>query len=123
MLSDELRYKILKRLETDPNLSQRELAKELDMSLGKVNYCLKALLEKGWIKAGNFKSNPNKMGYAYILTPSGLEEKANVTVRFLKRKLKEHQAVQQEIEQLRSEIKNSERNLDGNPKHLKANSE
>ncbi len=122
MLSDELRYKILKRLDTDPNLSQRELAKELDMSLGKVNYCLKALLEKGWIKAGNFKSNPNKMGYAYILTPSGLEEKANVTVRFLKRKLEEHQAVQKEIEQLRSEIKASEGSVGNSTNHLKANS-
>ena len=122
MLSDELRYKILKRLETDPNLSQRELAKELDMSLGKVNYCLKALLEKGWIKAGNFKSNPNKMGYAYILTPSGLEEKANVTVRFLKRKLEEHQAVKKEIEQLRSEIKASEESVENSTNHLKANS-
>lgn len=105
MLTDELRYKILKRLEADPNLSQRELAKELDMSLGKANYCLKALLEMGWIKAGNFKKNPNKLGYAYILTPSGLEEKANVTARFLKRKLEEHDQIQQQIEQLRAEVR------------------
>ncbi len=104
MLSDDLRYKLLKRLEENPNLSQRELARELNISLGKVNYCLKALLDKGWLKMGNFKKNPNKLGYAYILTPSGLEEKANVTSRFLKRKLQEHEELTQEIEQLRKEV-------------------
>jgi len=104
MLTDDLRYKLLKRLEENPNLSQRELARELNISLGKVNYCLKALLDKGWVKMGNFKKNPNKLGYAYILTPSGVEEKANVTSQFLKQKLQEHEELTQEIEQLRKEV-------------------
>ncbi|GGX60261.1 MarR family EPS-associated transcriptional regulator [Saccharospirillum salsuginis] len=104
MLNDEIRYKLLKLLESNPNLSQRELAKELGISLGKVNYCLKAVLERGWIKAENFKSSTNKLAYAYVLTPRGLEEKAAVTVRFLKRKLDEHQMIEDEIKRLRSEV-------------------
>ncbi|MEX1214246.1 MarR family EPS-associated transcriptional regulator [Saccharospirillum sp.] len=107
MLSDELRYQLLRTLERNPEMTQRQMARELGLSLGKVNYCLKALLDKGWIKAGNFKKNPNKIGYAYILTPGGIEEKANATVRFLKRKLEEHEKVQREIEQLRSEVSNN----------------
>lgn len=104
MLTDDLRYTLLKHLEENPNASQRELARELGLSLGKVNYCLKALAEKGWIKAGNFRNNPNKLGYAYVLTPAGLEEKVNVTARFLKRKLAEHEQIKQEIEDLRKDI-------------------
>lgn len=104
MLSEESRYKLLKALEANPNASQRDLAHTLGISLGKVNYCLKALVEKGLIKAGNFKSNPEKLGYAYILTPAGLEEKANVTTRFLKRKLQEYEEIQQEIAELRQEM-------------------
>jgi len=104
MLSEESRYRLLKALEANPGVSQRELAQEMGVSLGKVNYCLKALVEKGWIKAGNFRNNPNKLGYAYILTPAGLEEKANVTTRFLKRKMQEYEQIQQEINQLRQEV-------------------
>jgi len=104
MLSEESRYKLLKALEANPGASQRELAHELGVSLGKVNYCLKALVEKGWIKVGNFTKNPNKLGYAYLLTPSGLEEKANVTAEFLKRKLTEYEKMQKEINILRQEI-------------------
>lgn len=105
MLSEESRYKLLKALEANPGASQRELAQEMGVSLGKVNYCLKALVEKGWIKVGNFTKNPNKLGYAYLLTPSGLEEKANVTAEFLKRKLTEYEKMQKEINILRQEIK------------------
>ena len=83
MLNDEIRYQILKAIEENPSMSQRELAAHLGVSLGKANYCLKELVKKGLIKAGNFKANPNKRVYAYLLTPSGVKEKAQVTMRFL----------------------------------------
>ena len=105
MLTDEYRYKILKELQQDPVLSQRELAKRLGISLGKVNFCLKALIVKGSIKADNFKSSINKTGYLYLLTPKGIEEKATLTQRFLQRKIAEYEALEQEIEQLRKEVK------------------
>ncbi len=104
MLTDELRYKIIRRLEADPYLSQRALAKELGISLGRVNYCLQALMQKGLIKAGNFHHSKHKRNYMYMLTPRGIEEKAKATVRFLRRKIKENKAVVAEIEQLRGEI-------------------
>ncbi|MDZ7924620.1 MAG: MarR family EPS-associated transcriptional regulator [Marinagarivorans sp.] len=105
MLDDEYRYKILKELQQDPNMSQRALAKRLEISLGKTNYCLNALIEKGMIKADNFKNSTNKMGYLYLLTPKGIEEKIALTQRFLQRKLKEHETLEKEIEQLRQEVK------------------
>jgi len=104
MLTDELRYKIIRRLEADPYMSQRALAKELEISLGRVNYCLQALMQRGLIKAGNFHHSKNKRMYVYMLTPRGIEEKAKATVRFLQRKLKENKAIVAEIEQLRGEI-------------------
>ena len=103
MLSDEYRYKILKHLEADPEISQRELAKALGISLGRANYCLKALIEKGLVKAKNFKNSSNRSAYAYYLTPTGFEEKARVTVQFLKRKVAEYEALKGEIESLRRE--------------------
>lgn len=108
MLPDELRYQLLRTLERNPEMTQRQIAKELDLSLGKVNYCLKALLDKGWIIASNFKSSERKMTYAYYLTPLGIEEKATVTVRFLKRKIKEHEEVQRVIEELCLEVQKRE---------------
>ena len=81
MLTDEYRYKILKILETNPEISQRGLAHELDISLGRVNFCLKALIEKGLLKATNFRNSRNKLAYMYLLTPSGIEEKS-VVVHF-----------------------------------------
>ena len=105
MLTDEYRYKILKELQQDPDLSQRELAKRLGISLGKANFCLKALIEKGSIKADNFKNSANKTGYLYLLTPKGLEEKITLTQRFLQRKIAEYEALEQEIEQLRKEVR------------------
>jgi|SRR5690554_1832156 len=104
MLSDEYRYRIFKLVETNPEISQRELARELGVSLGKANYCLKALMEKGLLKASNFRNSNNKLAYAYKLTPKGIEEKASVTVRFLKRKMQEYETLQQEIEQLRQDV-------------------
>jgi len=104
MLDEESRYKILKELEQDPDISQRELAKRLGISLGKTNFCLKALVEKGLIKAENFKNNTNKVGYLYLLTPKGIEEKVSLTQRFLKRKVAEYEALEKEIEQLRQDV-------------------
>ena len=104
ILNDENRYKILKLLEQNPEMNQRQVAAALGISLGKTNYCLKGLIEKGWIKADNFRKNPNKSAYSYLLTPKGIEEKAKVTVRFLGRKLEEYESLKKEIEQLRKEV-------------------
>jgi len=103
MISDEVRYKLLKLLGPNPHLSQREVARELGISLGKVNYCLRALVNRGWVKASNFKNSRNKTAYMYLLTPSGIEAKARLTTRFLQRKVREYEALRTEIEQLRSE--------------------
>jgi EPS-associated MarR family transcriptional regulator len=103
MLTDEYRFKIFKLVEANPEISQRELARELGISLGKVNFCLKALIEKGLLKASNFRNSKNKISYVYKLTPKGLEEKANVTVRFLKQKMTEYESLKTEIEFLRQE--------------------
>jgi EPS-associated MarR family transcriptional regulator len=103
MLPEELRYKLLTLLGPNPQLSQRELARELGMSLGKVNYCVRALMEKGWIKAANFKNSRNKIAYMYLLTPRGLEEKGRLTRRFLQIKMREYQALKDEIERIRTE--------------------
>ena len=103
VLDDNARFKRLKPLEKEPNLSQRELAKELGISLGKMNYCLQSIIEKGWVKAGNFARNKNKKEYSYLLTPGGIEEKAKVTLRFLKLKQQEFDDLHKEIEELRCE--------------------
>ncbi|HQT26836.1 MAG TPA: MarR family EPS-associated transcriptional regulator [Burkholderiales bacterium] len=103
MLSDEYRYRILKLLETDPEISQRALARELGISLGRANYCLKALIERGLVKAGNFRNSSNRSAYAYYLTPKGLDEKARITIAFLKAKMAEYEALRSEIENLRME--------------------
>ncbi len=105
MLNDEFRYKILKRLESDPDVSQRALAGELGMSLGRVNYCIQALMEKGLLKANNFRNSRNKAGYVYFLTPKGIEEKARLTVEFLKIKLVEHEELKREIASLQQEAR------------------
>ena len=102
-LTDELRYQLLKQLEQNPELSQRQLASELGISLGKANYCLKSLIDKGWVKAANFRKNPNKLQYGYLLTPKGIDEKAKVTMRFLKTKQQEYETLQKEINELRKE--------------------
>ena len=103
MLSDEYRYKLLKYLEANPEVSQRELAGELGISLGRVNFCIQALIEKGLVKANNFRNSKNKKGYAYFLTPRGIEDKARITVQFLKIKIAEHEALKKEIKDLREE--------------------
>lgn len=103
MLTDEYRYRILKLLEADPHASQRRIADELGISLGRVNYCLQALIEKGLVKVNNFRSSTNKRAYLYLLTPRGIEEKARVTARFLRVKLEEHEILKRELEELQRE--------------------
>jgi EPS-associated MarR family transcriptional regulator len=103
-LTDEVRYRLLLYLEQHPHATQRELARELGVSVGKINYCVRALIEKGWVKMRNFKKSPHKLSYAYILTPNGIEEKVRVTSSFLRRKIKEYEALSAEIERLRREI-------------------
>ena len=92
-------FNVLRKIKSKPNYSQRELAYELGFSLGKLNYCLKALKEKGLIKINNFQKNPNKMGYVYILTPKGIAAKTKLTINFMKRKIKEYEELKAEIEQ------------------------
>ena len=104
MLTDEYRYKILKLVEAKPEISQRELARELGISLGKANFCLKALMEVGLLKATNFRNSKNKLAYMYLLTPNGIEEKTRVTLRFLKNKMDEYAALELEIKILSSEV-------------------
>lgn len=103
MISDELKYHLLKLLESDPNLSQRAISKEMGISLGKVNYCLHGLIDKGIIKAKNFYKNKNKTAYTYYLTPKGLEEKGKITFRFLQSKINEYENLKTEIEDIRKE--------------------
>jgi len=103
VLTEENRYQLLKLLEENPSLNQRELAKAMGISLGKTNYCLNALIERGLIKAANFKRSKTKMNYAYYLTPKGIEEKAQVTLRFLKRKQQEYELLVKELEELQNE--------------------
>ena len=99
----EAHFRVLRLLEVNPQLKQRELAAAAGVSLGKTNYCVNALLEKGLIKVQNFKSNKRKLAYAYLLTPAGIAEKAVLTQRFLKRKVEEYDALKAEIEQLKQE--------------------
>ena len=108
MLSDEYRYKILRLLEVDPQMSQRSLGRALGISVGKVNYCLQALIDKGLVKANNFRNSQNKQAYIYLLTRRGVAEKARATVHFLIRKVAEYEALEKEIQQLRSEVKKAE---------------
>ena len=90
--------KVLRKINTNPKATQRELAKDLGFSLGKLNYCLKALKNKGLIKIGNFSKNPNKINYIYILTPKGIAEKTKLTINFMKRKMKEYEELKSEID-------------------------
>ena len=101
MTSQELPYYLLCQLTDEPAASQRGLAERFDVSLGKVNYCLRALVDKGLVKANNFRRSDNKLAYAYVLTPAGLEEKSRLSKAFLQRKLVEFEVLQREIESLR----------------------
>jgi EPS-associated MarR family transcriptional regulator len=104
MLTDEMRYKLMRVLEANPSMSQRDLARALGVSLGRVNYCLQALINKGLIKAKSFSESRNKAAYGYLLTPSGIEQKAALTINFLKAKTREYEALRLEIEGLQREL-------------------
>ena len=106
-LQEDTYFRVLRMLQDNPDMTQRELAEALGVSLGAANYCLKALVEKGWVKLENFQNNPSKLGYLYLLTPMGLAAKTTLTARFLRRKLAEYEALKAEIEQLRCEVRQS----------------
>jgi EPS-associated MarR family transcriptional regulator len=102
-IQEEARFKILRLLHENPELTQRELGERVGVSLGAVNYCLKALIERGLVKAGNFSKSSNKLGYAYVLTPAGIAEKTMLTGRFLARKMDEYELLREEIRRLSQE--------------------
>ena len=103
MLNNQIKYQLLKSLEKDANLTQRQLSKELGISLGKVNYCIQSLIQKGFVKIYNFKNSKHKIQYSYLLTPTGIEEKTKLTIKFLKTKTKEYEVLKKEVEKLKNE--------------------
>lgn len=107
-LQEDTKYRVLQLLQRNPDLTQRELAHELGMSVGGINYCLKALIQKGLVKMNSFAHSKNKFGYIYVLTPSGLVEKAKITQQFLERKITEYELLQKEIITLAAELGKSE---------------
>jgi EPS-associated MarR family transcriptional regulator len=105
MTNQELEYRALKILEQHPDLTQRQLAEELGISLGKTHYLVKSLIDVGWVKLDNFQKSNNKWGYAYLLTPMGIAEKTAITARFLIKKQREYNALKEEIAQLQDEVR------------------
>tara|TARA_B110000008_G_C16959196_1_gene559450 strand:+ start:2185 stop:2508 length:324 start_codon:yes stop_codon:yes gene_type:complete len=103
MNQKDIRLDLLRRIEENPEFTQRELSINMGVSLGKVNYCMRMLTEKGWIKIMNFKRSSNKLGYSYILTPKGIKEKSRLTILFLKIKIIEYEALKNEIYELKRE--------------------
>ena len=103
-MAEERHLKALRLLEQNPEMTQRELAEALGVSVGAANYCLKALVEKGWVKLENFQKNPKKLGYLYLLTPMGIAAKAQLTTSFLRRKINEYETLRAEIDQLQAEV-------------------
>ena len=104
MVNDEIHYRILRELERDPQLSQRQLADSLGVSVGKTNYCVRALVEKGLLKVENFRRSQNKLAYAYQLTPHGLAAKARITRRYLEIKRQEYETLRAQIAELEAEV-------------------
>lgn len=109
-LQEDTYFRVMHLLQDNPDLTQRELAEKLGVSVGGLNYCLKALIKKGWVKVQNFAHSKNKFGYVYLLTPAGMTQKAALTTSFLARKLDEYAALKTEIDTLRSEIDSSKPN-------------
>ena len=103
-LQEDTYFRLLRLLQSSPDLTQREIAQLLGVSTSGLNYCLNALIDKGWVKVHNFSESKNKFGYVYLLTPSGISEKAALTGRFLQRKLLEYEALRSEIESLSDEV-------------------
>lgn len=104
---DDVQYELLRQLTREPAASQRSLAARMGVSVGKVNYCLRALVHKGLVKANNFRRSDNKLAYAYVLTPAGIEEKAELARNFLQRKIAEFEQIQREIDELTLETRSS----------------
>ena len=100
----DIHFRVMDLIHKQPDISQRELAKEAGISLGSMHYCLKALAQKGWVKAGNFKNNPDKSAYLYLLTPEGIAQKSKLAIDFLCRKKQEYDVLKKEIEQLTDEL-------------------
>lgn len=107
-----MRYKLLRLLKENSQMSQRDVARELGISLGRVNFCMQALMQKGWVKATSFKNSQNKAAYMYVLTPRGIEGKSRLTLRFLRNKLREYESLRAEIEEIRCEAAGRERARD-----------
>lgn len=107
-LQEDTYFRVMRILQENPDLTQRELAERLGISVGGLNYCLKALMEKGLVKMKNFANSKNKFGYVYVLTPSGIAEKAAITHRFLQRKIEEYEVLSAEIEALKNECDSNE---------------
>jgi MarR family transcriptional regulator, temperature-dependent positive regulator of motility len=103
-MTDDLHYRVLKHLHAHPDATQRDMAKALGISLGRTNFFVRAVVEQGWVKVQNFRNSGNKLAYAYLLTPQGIEAKARITARFLKRKEAEFEALKTEIAQLIAEV-------------------
>lgn len=101
---DETHFRVMRILQDNPDLTQRELAQKLGISVGGLNYCLNALIDKGFVKVSNFQQSKNKFKYVYLLTPQGISEKVSMTSRFLKRKMEEYDALKGEIEALKAEV-------------------
>jgi EPS-associated MarR family transcriptional regulator len=120
-LQEDTRFRVLALLERNPDISQRELAKQLGVSLGGANYALRALVERGMVKAQNFSSSSKKLSYAYFLTPNGLAEKSLLTARFLKRKIDEYEALKFEIESLQSSLHDQRQSSMFDVEHYQAN--
>ena len=104
-LQEDTYFRVLRMLQDNPDMTQREIAQSLGLSTSGLNYCLKALIEKGWVKVHNFSQSKNKFGYIYVLTPQGIAEKTYLTSRFLMRKMAEYEALGVEIESLHAEVK------------------
>lgn len=104
MLDEKTRFRLLRLLQDNPELSQRQLADALGVSVGKVNYCLRALLDKGFVKMRNFRDSQNKLAYAYYLTPKGMKEKLRATAEFLEIRKREYEEIRREIEELKREV-------------------
>lgn len=102
----DIHLELLRKLEENPEYTQRELSEEMGVSLGKVNYCMKRMIEKGWVKLLNFSKNKNKSRYTYLLTPKGLEQKTRLTFKFLKMKVKEYEILKEEINKLKQDTEN-----------------
>jgi len=103
-LQEDTNFRVMRLLEENPDLTQRELAERLGISVGGLNYCLKALMQKGLVKMRNFAHSKNKFGYVYMLTPSGMAEKASITHRFLRRKIEEYESLKAEIDALKQDL-------------------